>query len=221
MPDQLDWHDVNHIRKPHWEFAFPTQATAPVYLTGLFARPFLRRYFPNIDIYIWIDADAWIQDCIAIDLFREGAIRKRGMALVPQLHRASLQQYGGLPEFHKWLHHHFQVLFGSEIRSDSFSRSSPGRQPTSRRGCRSNRTGKQSSYQLSPSCRDGWLPGADCGCRNRSSSAETRRCSPSGRCSPWRRNDSSRCRPMSSGWRDRWCNQQWCGSSSILQYFFW
>ncbi|HAJ59827.1 MAG TPA: macrocin O-methyltransferase, partial [Cyanobacteria bacterium UBA8543] len=60
-PEQLQWlqGQVNVIKQADWEFNFPLQNEAPEYLKGLLARPFLRQYFPNFDIYLWIDADAW------------------------------------------------------------------------------------------------------------------------------------------------------------------
>jgi len=62
-PQQLQWlkTQVNIIQKPDWDIDFPGKNEAPHYLKGLLARPFLRRYFPNFDIYLWIDADDWVQ----------------------------------------------------------------------------------------------------------------------------------------------------------------
>ncbi|MGH6976466.1 MAG: hypothetical protein ACREED_05505 [Stellaceae bacterium] len=32
------------------------------------AFPFLRRYFPGYDVYLWLDGDTWVQDAEAIEL---------------------------------------------------------------------------------------------------------------------------------------------------------
>ena len=121
-PEQLQWLEtqVNFIKKPDWDFDFPGRNEAPEHLKGLLVRPYLRKYFPNFDIYLWIDADAWVQNWKAIDLFVEGASR-RGLAIVPEVHRASLQQYGKLPEFWKWVYQQYEVNFGVEVANQLYS----------------------------------------------------------------------------------------------------
>ncbi len=122
-PEQLEWlqRQVNTIKQADWEFNFPLQNEAPEYLKGLLARPFLRQYFPNFDIYLWIDADAWVQDWKAIDLFIQGAER-RGLAIVPEIDRASQIQYGGLPEYWwTWVYRHYQESFGEEVAQNLYS----------------------------------------------------------------------------------------------------
>lgn len=121
-PQQLQWLEtkVNFIQKPAWDFDFPGRNEAPEHLKGLLVRPYLRKYFPNFDIYLWIDADAWVQDWRAINLFVEGASR-RGLAIVPEVHRASLQQYGQLPEFWKWVYQQYAANFGVEVAERLYS----------------------------------------------------------------------------------------------------
>ncbi|WP_332980449.1 class I SAM-dependent methyltransferase [Microcoleus sp. A003_D6] len=121
-PEQLQWLEtqVNIIQKPDWDFDFPGKNEAPEHLKGLLVRPCLRKYFPNFDIYLWIDADAWVQDWRAIDLFVEGASR-RGLAIVPEVHRASLQQYGQLPQFWQWVYQQYEANFGEEVANQLYS----------------------------------------------------------------------------------------------------
>jgi predicted O-methyltransferase YrrM len=120
--EQLQWLEtqVDFIKIPDWDFDFPGRNESPEHLKGLLVRPYLRKYFPNFDIYIWIDADAWVQDWKAIDLFVEGASR-RGLAIVPEVHRASLQQYGQLPEFWKWVYQQYEANFGAEVANKLYS----------------------------------------------------------------------------------------------------
>ncbi len=94
-PEQLEWisGQVNQVVKPRWGYTFPGIETAPSYLRGLLARPSLPKYFPNYEIYIWIDADAWVQDWLAIDLLIQGS-RKRGLAIVPEVDRGNKLLYG-------------------------------------------------------------------------------------------------------------------------------
>ena len=121
-PEQLQWLEtqVNIIQKPDWDFDFPGKNEAPEHLKGLLVRPCLRKYFPNFDIYLWIDADAWVQDWRAINLLVEGASR-RGLAIVPEVHRASLQQYGQLPQFWQWVYQQYEANFGEEIANKFYS----------------------------------------------------------------------------------------------------
>ncbi|MEG4043375.1 glycosyltransferase [Microcoleus sp. Pol17_C1] len=121
-PQQLQWLEtqVNIIQKPDWDFDFPGRNESPEHLKGLLVRPCLRKYFPNFDIYLWIDADAWVQDWRAINLLVEGASR-RGLAIVPEVHRASLQQYGQLPQFWHWVYQQYEANFGEEIAKKFYS----------------------------------------------------------------------------------------------------
>ncbi len=115
-PEQLQWLEtqVNIIQKPDWDFDFPGKNEAPHYLKGLLARPFLRRYFPNFDIYIWIDADAWVQDWQAVELLVKGAA-KRGLAVVPELDRGYYLAYGKLPWYWEFVYRDYQAAFGEEV----------------------------------------------------------------------------------------------------------
>lgn len=115
--EQLEWLQkyTNIIKQPDWDFDFRQRSQTPEYIKGLLVRPHLRKYFPNFDIYLWIDADAWVQDWSAIDLFIQGAAKRRGLAIVPELHRASLQQYGGVPEFSQWIYQQYQLSYEREI----------------------------------------------------------------------------------------------------------
>lgn len=121
-PEQLQWleRQVTFIKKPDWDFDFPGRNETPEHLKGLLVRPYLRKYFPEFDIYFWIDADAWVQDWRAIDLFVAGASR-RGLAIVPEVHRASLQLYGQLPEFWKWVYQQYAANFGIEVADRLYS----------------------------------------------------------------------------------------------------
>jgi len=115
-PKQLQWlkTQVNIIQKPDWDFDFPGKNEAPHYLKGLLARPFLRRYFPNFDIYLWIDADAWVQDWQAVKLLVKGAA-KRGLAVVPELDRGYYLAYGKLPWYWQFVYRDYQAAFGEEV----------------------------------------------------------------------------------------------------------
>jgi hypothetical protein len=106
---------VDFLVEPQWEFDFEGRDAKPAYLRGLLARPFLRRYFPGYEVYFWLDADAWLQDWAAVELFAEGARRRTGMALVPEIDRGSARQYGGLPDYWKLTASWYQAAFGGDV----------------------------------------------------------------------------------------------------------
>jgi SAM-dependent methyltransferase/predicted O-methyltransferase YrrM len=120
--EQLQWlkTQVNLIQKPDLHFDFPGKNEAPHYLKGLLARPFLRRYFPNFDIYLWIDADAWVQNWKAVELLVKGAA-KRGLAVVPELDRGYYLAYGKLPWYWQFVYRDYQAVFGEEVAKQLYS----------------------------------------------------------------------------------------------------
>jgi len=62
------------IYKPDWPCDIPQhQIRGREYLKGCVCRPFINQYFPDFDLYIWMDPDTWIQKWSAIDMFIQGA----------------------------------------------------------------------------------------------------------------------------------------------------
>ncbi len=93
-PDQRRWlsERVTHLIKPGWDIDFPGQAAAVETRKAQFARPFLPRHFPGYEIYLWIDADAWVQDWRVVDIYCEAA-RRGKLAIVPEIDRAYKRHY--------------------------------------------------------------------------------------------------------------------------------
>lgn len=93
----LDWQRaelksrVEHILEPAWAIDFPDQATAPNALRALVARPFLRDMFPGYELYLSIDADAWVQDPQGLVAYLEAA-KTLKLAITPEISR----HYGSL-----------------------------------------------------------------------------------------------------------------------------
>jgi hypothetical protein len=116
-PEQQIWlqSHVNVVRQVDWEFTYPSRDRTPPYLRIQQARPFLRRYFPGYEVYLWLDADTWVQDWTAVRLFIEGAIRRRGLAIVPELDRGSQVQYGGLPQHWQQIERWYSTTFGEHV----------------------------------------------------------------------------------------------------------
>lgn len=116
-PEQQAWlqSHVNVVRQVDWEYTYPGRDRAPPYLRIQQARPFLHQYFPGYEVYMWIDADTWVQDWAAVRLFIEGATRRRGLAIVPELDRGSEYQYGGLPHYWHQAEGWYAAAFGEEV----------------------------------------------------------------------------------------------------------
>jgi lipopolysaccharide biosynthesis glycosyltransferase len=76
------------VAVPLWDLPVDAQLREQQpHLRAFTARVFLPRYFPGYDVYLWIDADAWVQERIALDWYF--AIAAGGaMAVVPQVDRS-------------------------------------------------------------------------------------------------------------------------------------
>ena len=76
---------------PQWDFDFPGRESLKDGYKALTARPFLPRYFPGFDLYLWIDGDCWVQQGDAVALFLAAA-RTGALAVAPEIHR-SMRHY--------------------------------------------------------------------------------------------------------------------------------
>ncbi|MFT0743552.1 class I SAM-dependent methyltransferase [Synechococcus sp. RC10B2] len=109
-PEQLQWISqyVDHIVEPSWNYNVPNSSSQPSYLKALVSRPFLPKYFPGYEVYIWIDADAWLQDWFAIELLTLGA-RRKGFSIVPELVAKHVNRFWMQTwitwHYHKYFHH--------------------------------------------------------------------------------------------------------------------
>lgn len=76
------------IVRPKWDYEL-THFVEPAkeVFKAMTARPHLRHYFPGYDLYIWIDADAWLQNWDPIVALIDGAI-KNHFAVVAENHQA-------------------------------------------------------------------------------------------------------------------------------------
>ncbi len=93
-PEQCQWliGRGTHLVHPDWDIDFPGRAQLPEGRKAQFARPFLPRHFPGYETYLWIDADAWLQDWRAVELFAAAA-RGGRLAIVPEIDRAYKRHY--------------------------------------------------------------------------------------------------------------------------------
>ncbi len=83
---------VRHVVRPDWDFDFPERERAPEALKAELARPFLPRYFPGYRMYLWLDADSWLQDWHVVELYCAAAGRDK-LAITPEIDRAYKRHY--------------------------------------------------------------------------------------------------------------------------------
>jgi hypothetical protein len=94
LPEQREWLSDRSVElvRPEWDVEFPGRDRAPESFKAQVARPFLPRHFPGHETYLWIDADAWLQDWCSVELYCTAAGRDR-LAIVPEIDRAYKRHY--------------------------------------------------------------------------------------------------------------------------------
>lgn len=113
---------VSNMKNAEWDFDLPHLKKEPEYRKAFTCRPFLPKYFPGYDIYLWIDADAWVSDWHAIEMFIEGASRG-AIALTTEVDRAYARIGGfkrdyvlGVPiRFKPYLYTRTKAAFGRKL----------------------------------------------------------------------------------------------------------
>jgi hypothetical protein len=75
---------VTAVVTPAWDLTLDAalRETQP-FLRAKTARPFLPRYFPGYDVYVWLDADTFLQERFALEWFLDAAL-KSAIGIVPQ-----------------------------------------------------------------------------------------------------------------------------------------
>lgn len=73
--------DIDYPARTVWEKEKPSCRTFT-------AKPFLRRYFPGYDLYLWIDADIWVQTPEAIDEIIKSASTSDAIHMAVEFDRA-------------------------------------------------------------------------------------------------------------------------------------
>jgi hypothetical protein len=83
---------VNKLIEIEWPCPIPSnKIKGKEYLKACVARPWIPELFPEYDTYFWMDADTWIQNWDAIELFFKGA-EKNAICLTGQVDRAYPRQ---------------------------------------------------------------------------------------------------------------------------------
>lgn len=99
-------HFSSRIVKPGWDLNVPDTLKKDADL-GRVARPFIPKYFPGFEFYVWIDADMWVQDSAFIEDYLAAA-RDTGFAIVKEREPA----YRVQPWLISWSIKNFVAMFG-------------------------------------------------------------------------------------------------------------
>jgi hypothetical protein len=93
-PDEKEWlaSMAAQVVHPGWDVEFPGRDRMPETFKAQIARPFLPRHFPGYEMYFWLDADAWLQDWRAVEMYRAAAGRHR-IAITVEIDRAYKRHY--------------------------------------------------------------------------------------------------------------------------------
>lgn len=76
------------VKKAEWNVAVPNyKIRQREHLKTQVARAFLPDYFDNYKIYIWLDADTWVNDFNTFLLYEKGALKNK-LCITPQTDRA-------------------------------------------------------------------------------------------------------------------------------------
>ncbi|KPJ98775.1 MAG: hypothetical protein AMJ60_07260 [Desulfobacterales bacterium SG8_35] len=100
---------VNKIIKPDWDINVPESLKQKKELLSLTARPFLPKYFPGFEVYIWIDADAWVQQFRGVDYYYKAA-NIAELAVAAHIDRS----YRTKTETWKWRYDRLKLSFGKQ-----------------------------------------------------------------------------------------------------------
>lgn len=83
---------VAHVVEPGWDLEVDgTLRMQQPHLRALTVRPFLRDYFPGYSVYLWIDADCWVQKHHVLDWYLAAAWQGN-LAITPEVHHAYRHQ---------------------------------------------------------------------------------------------------------------------------------
>jgi hypothetical protein len=104
---------VTRIVPAGWDFEFPGRLEAPSWYKAMYCRPFFPRYFPEYDLLVWIDADAWMCNWEAMKLLMAAAGSQR-MAIVPEIDRTYTHCYQLRPDVLENLRGAYLAAFGED-----------------------------------------------------------------------------------------------------------
>lgn len=102
--------EVDHLVCPDWDLPYaPALRASRGHERAKLARPFLPRYFPGYELYLWIDADCWVQERYAVEWFFEAAA-DGALAIAPSQDRSYHYTAASLD----WRQRYLSAYYGEE-----------------------------------------------------------------------------------------------------------
>jgi len=116
-PQELAWLEArtHKVIRPKDDFGIAAMESFQPYRLGQACRPLLPSYLPGYSSYVWIDADAWVQDPAIIKQFCDGAA-KNLTAIVPECDVAYpfMCEPAAALHFHRYKSHQWSASYGEE-----------------------------------------------------------------------------------------------------------
>ena len=109
------------IVEPGWDYDLPDRATLPSHWRAYTARPHLPRHLPGYETYMWLDADAWVQQWDAVEQFFAAA-SGNAVAIVPEVYPAYRNQHHARAEFEGVIRTAFDSAFGEDVAERLYCR---------------------------------------------------------------------------------------------------
>ena len=103
---------VTRIAVAEWDVEF-NHAGAPSWFKVMVARPHLPRYFPEYELLLWIDADAWVCNADGVRLLLRAG-EAYGLAIVPELERSYRHCFHVVPGRGRNLEQTYLYSFGED-----------------------------------------------------------------------------------------------------------
>lgn len=101
---------IEHVVAPAWPFRPHERFTAERHYLARAARPFLPDLVPGYAMYLWLDADVWVQHALGLEWLIDAA-RRADIAAVPTIHRA----YTFTPRDITWVLERYRMAFGENM----------------------------------------------------------------------------------------------------------
>jgi len=122
--DEIKWLasvDVSTLRIG-WDFDVLEGLGLPEFFKAMTWRPFLPKHLPGFDVYVWLDADTWVQDeravLLAIELAKSGSL-----VIVPEISRFYPDMYAADPAKERLAERKiYTACFGAERATNLIAR---------------------------------------------------------------------------------------------------
>lgn len=123
--ENLAWFEDRgvQVRTAEWNIDFPQLAEWQAKLAGykiLIARPFLPGYFPEFDVFVWLDSDLWVQTPEAIENFLKAAETSPFNAVLE--YDRNYTPYRSGPTWWRFFHRLNKRFFGAQIADALYHR---------------------------------------------------------------------------------------------------